>query len=73
MIYLERHNPDDNLHRYYCINLRQDLFGAWVMERNWGRVGSHRGQSLSLSFSSKDEAQKELMRLQQIKAKRGYF
>lgn len=73
MIYLERHSPESNVHRYYCISLRQDMFGAWVMERNWGRVGRHGGQSMTLSFSSEDEAQKELRHLQQLKAKRGYF
>lgn len=39
MIYLERHNPTQRMHRYYCLMVEQNLFGEWSLIREWGRVG----------------------------------
>lgn len=31
--------------RHYCCELKQDLFGRWVLVRRWGRVTAFEGQS----------------------------
>lgn len=37
-IYLERHDPDENLHRFYQMLVAPGVFGDW--SREWGRAGS---------------------------------
>ncbi|MGB5635561.1 MAG: WGR domain-containing protein [Waterburya sp.] len=32
--------------RYYTIELRQNLFGEWIVVRSWGDLGSKRGRQL---------------------------
>jgi predicted DNA-binding WGR domain protein len=39
-IYLEKHNPDKNMHRFYAMHVTQTIFGDWALIREWGRIGS---------------------------------
>jgi len=39
-IYLERHDPDKNLHRFYQMFVTPGIFGDWSLVREWGRAGS---------------------------------
>lgn len=32
--------------RFYTCELRQNLFGQWVVVRRWGRVSAKQGQSI---------------------------
>ena len=32
--------------RYYSVELKQNLFGQWIVLRRWGRVTALEGQSL---------------------------
>jgi len=73
MIYLERHIDEDNLHRFYAVDINRDLFGTWVLIRRWGRVGRHGGQSLTKSFETLSDAVAEQSALQRTKLKRGYL
>ena len=70
-IYLERREPDENIHRFYAIEATRDLFGIWCVTRSWGRIGSH-GQSLIRSFDHELNAESEINALQRVKLKRGY-
>jgi predicted DNA-binding WGR domain protein len=54
--YLQAHDPDQNLHRFYRIEYGQDLFGQWIVEVNYGRVG-RKGRSLITLFDSQKDAQ----------------
>ena len=38
--YLEKHNPETNLHRFYVISVMPSLFG-WCVVRRWGRCGNY--------------------------------
>jgi predicted DNA-binding WGR domain protein len=38
-ITLHRTDPDRNMHRYYRLDVQPDLFGAWGVVREWGRIG----------------------------------
>ena len=72
MIYLERHDPDENLHRFYVLQISRDLFGLWVLTRVWGRAGAKSGQSIITSYKSKTEAAAQLEEVSGEKRKRGY-
>jgi predicted DNA-binding WGR domain protein len=39
-IYLEHHDPDKNLHRFYQLIIMPGLFDDWSLVREWGRIGS---------------------------------
>ena len=53
--YLQANDPEQNLHRFYRIEYRQDLFGQWIVEVNYGRVGC-KGRSLITLYDSQKEA-----------------
>jgi predicted DNA-binding WGR domain protein len=38
-IRLVRIDPERNMQRYYDLNYEQDLFGHWLLVRQWGRIG----------------------------------
>lgn len=54
-IYLEAVNPAAGCSRAYRITVTQDLFGVYVVETRYGRIGSY-GHSLSRSFVERDAA-----------------
>ncbi len=35
-IYLERHDPKQNLHRFCQIHVVPGIFGDWALIREWG-------------------------------------
>lgn len=72
-MYLERHDDEVNLHRFYVMEIVQDLFGTWLLTRRWGRVGKGRGQILVMAFETEDAAQEEAAANKKAKRKRGYF
>jgi predicted DNA-binding WGR domain protein len=39
-IYLERHDPEQNLHRFYQIHVVPGIIGNWSLVRELGRVSS---------------------------------
>jgi predicted DNA-binding WGR domain protein len=53
--YLQANDPEQNLHRFYRIEYGQDLFGQWIVEVNYGRVGG-KGRSLITLFESQNDA-----------------
>ena len=68
---LIRRDPARNLHRYYRLDVQLDLFGAWCLIREWGRVGQG-GQMRSTPYPTVDEAQEALERQRRRKERRGY-
>jgi predicted DNA-binding WGR domain protein len=53
--YLEARDPERNIHRAYSIAYGQDLFGNWIVETTFGRIGGKR-QTLVAVVESEDEA-----------------
>ena len=43
--------------RYYSIELRQNLFGEWIVMRCWGDIGSKRGRVLEQTCDSFNSAE----------------
>lgn len=49
-------NPARNIARHYQIELSRDLFGLWVVDCRWGRIGTT-GRARRVSFDAAEEAQ----------------
>ncbi|MGB3766538.1 MAG: WGR domain-containing protein [Phormidesmis sp.] len=58
--------------RHYACELRQNLFGQWVVLRRWGRVTALQGQSIEHPCESYEEGLKILGAVERRRAKRGY-
>jgi predicted DNA-binding WGR domain protein len=54
-IHLQAVDPARNIARSYEIKASLDLFGHWIVELNWGRIGT-RGQGRRVSFEDALEA-----------------
>ena len=70
-ITLRRIAPDQNMWRFYRLEVQVDLFGRWCLVREWGRIG-RRGQMRSVSFSSSAEAETALQKQRRHKEQKGY-
>jgi predicted DNA-binding WGR domain protein len=53
--YLEARDSERNIHRAYAIAYGQDLFGNWIVETTFGRIGG-KGRTLVTVVKSEDEA-----------------
>ena len=58
--------------RHYCCEVRQNLFGQWVVLRRWGRTSALQGQSLEHPCSDYEEGLKVFDAVERRRAKRGY-
>ena len=70
-IVLYRIDEAKRMHRYYRMDVQRDLFGAWCLMREWGRIGST-GQTRSLPFPTPQEATDALHKQRRAKERRGY-
>jgi predicted DNA-binding WGR domain protein len=68
---LHRIDPSCSMRRYYRLDVQPDLFGFWLLVREWGRIG-YSGQTRVVAFPTLDEAQAALQRQQRVKERRGY-
>lgn len=59
-IQMEAKNPERKNFRSYCIDARKDLFGRWVIEISYGRIGA-RGRKVTYS-SDDEQAAKRIIR-----------
>lgn len=71
-ITLYRINATDNMRRFYRLDLQPDLFGCWLLVKEWGRIGQP-GQMQLTSFPTMTDAQQDFRRQRRIKEKRGYL
>ena len=58
-IKLEARSSAHRCHRAYAIAVSADLFGAWVVEMSYGRIGTF-GRVKARSFSTADAAAAEV-------------
>ena len=59
--------------RYYSAELRQNLFGQWVVLRRWGRVTTLQGQSLEHLCESYEQGLEILSAIEKRRSQRGYI
>jgi predicted DNA-binding WGR domain protein len=57
--------------RFYVLDVQADLFGAWCLIREWGRIGRP-GQLRHVPYPTEDEAKEALARQRRAKERRGY-
>lgn len=70
-IYLEKHDPDQNMHRFYQILVTPGIFGDWSLVKEWGRAGSP-GTVRKAWFETEEEAVDAGEKLSIAKQKKGY-
>ena len=68
---LHRIDPEQNMARFYRVEVLPDLFGEFVVERRWGRIGG-RGQFRLASYSTTFSAAAAASALVRAKQQRGY-
>lgn len=68
---LHRIDPDQNMARFYRVEMLPDLFGDFIVERRWGRIGG-RGQYRTASYHSTALAEAAASDLVRAKERRGY-
>jgi predicted DNA-binding WGR domain protein len=69
--YLRRIDADQNMFRFYALDVQPTLFGEWTLIRRWGRIGRE-GRRMMMSFADRDgalEAREDWLR---AKSQRGY-
>jgi predicted DNA-binding WGR domain protein len=59
--YLEAKDASRNIHRAYAIAYGQDLFGNWVVETTYGRIGG-KGRTLVTIVNTEEEALKHVQK-----------
>lgn len=69
---LTRTDPAHAMARYYWLDVRPDLFGAWDVVREWGHLGSPRRQMKLAAYATPEEAGTPLARQRHAKERRGY-
>ncbi len=67
-MHLRRFDPDRNMARFYTMSVQPNLFGEWLLLREWGRIGSA-GRLVAGGFASEREA--ALAMAEHLKAKLG--
>ena len=58
--------------RHYSCEVRQNLFGQWVVLRRWGRVSASRGQSIEVVCDRYEQGLEIFEAVEKRRAKRGY-
>ena len=70
-VYLERHEPDQNIDRFYQLVVMPGIFDDWSLVREWGRVGSP-GTLRKDWFETEAESLAAAEKLLSQKQKKGY-
>jgi predicted DNA-binding WGR domain protein len=68
---LYRIDPAKSMHRFYRLDIQRDLFGAYCVVKEWGRMGRS-GQMRSTPYPTGDEAERAFQKQRGAKEKRGY-
>jgi predicted DNA-binding WGR domain protein len=70
-VVLYRVDPSRNMSRFYRLDVQPELFGSWLLIREWGGIGRP-GRTRVASFATSAEAQDALHRQRRAKESRGY-
>jgi predicted DNA-binding WGR domain protein len=72
MIELRRIDPTQNMRRFYRLDIAPDLFGGFLLMRQWGRIGVQ-GCKIAHRYDTKALATAALQRQAERKRRRGYL
>lgn len=70
-VILHRVDPARNMSRYYRLDVQPDLFGAWGVVREWGRIGRP-GRFRVDPYPTAGQAEERMQWHQTAKQGRGY-
>lgn len=70
-IVLHRIDPTRNMRRFYRLDIECDLFGGFLLMKQWGRIGA-RGRIMAERFESEAPALATLQKQADRKRRRGY-
>ena len=70
-VYLRRIDPGRHMARFYALAVDRDLFGQWLLIREWGRIGMS-CRTRHDAYASEAEALAALAVLARAKRARGY-
>jgi predicted DNA-binding WGR domain protein len=70
-VHLRRIDETQNMRRFYYLDIQPDLFGGFLLVRQWGRIGAQ-GRSVAEHFDSATLAAAALAQHAARKARRGY-
>jgi predicted DNA-binding WGR domain protein len=70
-VFLRRIDAGCNMRRFYLIDVRPDLFGRFLLVKEYGRVGT-RGRLIDESYDSEELATEAMRRQAERKRRRGY-
>lgn len=59
--------------RHYSCEVKQNLFGQWIVLRRWGRVSAFQGQSREIRCEHYEQGLKIFDAVAQRRIKRGYI
>jgi predicted DNA-binding WGR domain protein len=68
---LHRIDPEQNMRRFYRLDIQPDLFGCFLPMKQWGRIGT-RGQIKAERFDAEAPAIAALRQQAEWKRRRGY-
>ncbi|CAG1020222.1 hypothetical protein MTYM_00135 [Methylococcales bacterium] len=71
-LYLERHDTENNMHRFYQMFVTPGLFDDWSLIKEWGRVGSP-GTVRKEWFDTEEKAVSARQSICEAKVKKGYL
>jgi predicted DNA-binding WGR domain protein len=71
VVTLHRIDRTRNMHRYYLLDVRPHLFGAWGLVREWGRIGQP-GRLRVDPYPTAAQAEERMQVQQEAKQGRGY-
>ena len=70
-IYMQRPPAGAEAPRFFQITLQQDLFGGWLLVREWGQLGARPSTKRSV-FLDQEQAEAALEQLRAQQAERGF-
>lgn len=64
--------PTRNCYRFYAISLASDLFNAYVVSCEWGRIGAKKYRRKVSIFNSFDDAMTHIKYIESLRIKHHY-
>jgi predicted DNA-binding WGR domain protein len=71
VVELRRIDPAQNMHRFYRFNIERDLFGGFLLLKQWGRIGTA-GRTVAEHYDSELPALTAMKTKAAQKKSRGY-
>jgi predicted DNA-binding WGR domain protein len=68
---LKRYDPAHRIHQYYRLTVQPNLFGAWSLLREWGRIGRPSQMQADL-YVCLEATQEAFRRKEREKRQKGY-